>query len=89
MHVQFLLGDNNPLLQSTNPFFSLPNSNKMHLIEDLISDHFIKLGAAQVLEDEEMNELTLKKLSILVRFQIAMSITRVVRLTVRSLHRVA
>jgi hypothetical protein len=66
--VQFRLGDDNPLLQNKNPFFNLPDSNKMHLLEDMISDHFMKLGSAQVLEDEAMNTLTLKTLNILVIF---------------------
>lgn len=64
---QFRLTEDNPLRKRSDPFFNLPDSNKMHLLEDLISDHFIKLNGAQVLEDRVLNTLTLRTLSILGR----------------------
>jgi hypothetical protein len=64
---QFRLTLDNPLRKSSDPFFNMPDSNKMHLLEDLISDHFIKLNGAQVLEDRALNTLTLRTLSILGR----------------------
>lgn len=62
---QFLLTKDSALRDIADPFFSLPTASKLHLLEDYISDHFEALGAAQVLDDEPMNVLTLNVLSIL------------------------
>jgi len=62
---QFRLGKGHPLLQRAQPFLNLSDSNKMHLVEDFISDHFIRLGSVQILEDEAMNTFTEHVLSML------------------------
>jgi len=62
---QFRLGKGHPLLQRAQPFFNLPDSNKMHLVEDFILDHFMRLGSVQILEDEAMNNCTEHVLSML------------------------
>jgi len=62
---QFRLAKGHPLLESAEAFLNLANSNKMHLVENFISDHFVKLGSAQILKDEAMNTFTEYVLSML------------------------
>ena len=61
---QFRLSEQHPLRQHENPLFNLPDSNKMHLVEDFISDLFMNMGGAQVLEDKAMNTFILRTLGM-------------------------
>jgi hypothetical protein len=62
---QFRIEKGNPLLEEPDPFYSHPDSNKFHLLEDFISDHFDALDGKQLIYDKEGNIFTVTLLDTL------------------------